>query len=69
MLLLVGMNYTDDGMARSIVNLGLIAGDIVPSEIARKYCELYDEVYTIKFDNNYQELINEIVTKGCRLGF
>lgn len=69
MLLIVGMNYTDDGMSRSIANLGVVDSNTIPADISRTYCDLYDEVYTIEFDNNHQDFINEIVTKGCRLGF
>lgn len=34
---------------------------------ARAMSKMYDEVYVIGFNNNYEDFINEVVLKGCRI--
>ena len=66
--MIVGINYNLDGsryISRISYNLSLTreANQHYASVIAEE-CE---EVYIVAFDDNCQDFINEIVTKGCRM--
>ena len=66
--MIVGINYNQDG-SRSIAYMFY---DVSESMEEKKHhalirSRLYDEVYIVSLDNNCQDFINEIVTKGCRI--
>lgn len=68
MKMLVGMNYNDDG-TRSIarITLKVNRSEGATQQLAECFSNECDEAYMVDFDVNDTELINFIVTEGCRL--
>lgn len=69
--MIIGINYNQDG-SRSIARISYNRD--LSREARQNYAHAMtqecDEVYVLSafnFDNDDQDLINEIVTKGCRM--
>ena len=66
--MIVAMDYTQDG-SRTITLILSMTDWTYDSMMARaeNFKSSSDEVYIVDFNLNNKDLINEIVTKGCRL--
>ena len=69
--MIVAINYSQDG-SRYIANITFKSNRTRQEiqDLAHYMTQDYDEVYVISslnFNNNDQNFINEIVTKGCRM--
>ena len=67
--MIVGINYNTDG-SRYIASI-IYSHDwnfLKTERIAQALSQDCDEVYVVEFSNSHKDFINEIVTKGCRIG-
>lgn len=65
--MIICMNYGTDGKRYiAYVEYHYQRSEVVTEEIADEYKKYYDEVYVIDLEIS-DDLINEVVLKGCRL--
>lgn len=67
--MIVGINYNTDGSRYIASIFSRYCWDTLKEKrIAQAISHDCDEVYIIDFNPYYEDFINEIVLKGCRIG-